>query len=104
MKSSAISEFGRVGGPGLAAAFTAASVAKSAAHIAGIKSASAGGSVVSGSAFAAPAIAGQTAGAVETTQLAEFRISGEFLSSELIIAALQDAIDQGYVINGVTAG
>lgn len=96
----------KVGGPPVAAAFTAASVAKSAAHISGIAGASPSGGAQGFSSGAGAAAGAGVAGVqpAEQRQTAEFRIFGEFVTTDLVVGALQDAIDQGLVIERVRAG
>ncbi len=91
----------KIGGPPVAAAFTAASLAKTGALIAGISSASPTGS--GGGAAAGGAAGGTVAPNMpEERRVAEFRfVGGNVLDPSAIVDAMNDAYDQGYRIRGV---
>ena len=86
----------KVGGPPVAAAFTAASLAKTGALISSISSASSSG--------AGGASAGATGGGVATApqqrRLAEFRVEGSNVQGlGSLVDSINEALDQGFEIN-----
>ena len=89
----------KIGGPPVAASFTAASIAKTGALIAGIKSASSSGST--GAATTSGTASGAAA-APQERRVAEFRFTGgNVLDPSAIVDAMNEAYDQGYQIRGV---
>jgi len=91
----------KVGGPPVAAAFTAASLAKTGGLISSIASASA--SAGSSSAGTASTSTAATAAPVER-RYAEFRFEGgNVLDPSALVDAMNDAYDQGYYLKGSIA-
>lgn len=84
----------KVGGPPVAAAFTAASLAKTGALISSISSASSTGGSAGG--VAGSASTSESAPEVRETQFAEVRLIGDVFSGQSIIDLINDAQDQGY--------
>lgn len=88
----------KIGGPPVAAAFTAASLAKTASLISGIQSSSS-----SGGSQAATASGGDVATPTREVQVAEFRFLGDTVSTASLIEAINLAEEQGYTIRGSLA-
>lgn len=102
--SSAVSAWDKgmkVGGPPVAAAFTAMSLARTGAMIASLQSASSSGSGGSGGSSASSSAA-STAATVSPTQIANYRITGDVIgrqTGEELVSSINAAIKDGYQIN-----
>lgn len=102
--SSAVSAWDKgmkIGGPPVAAAFTAMSLARTGAMIASLQSASASGSGGSGGS-AAGASSASTAATVSPTRVANYRITGDVIgrqTGEELVSSINAAIKDGYQIN-----
>lgn len=102
--SSAVSAWDKgmkVGGPPVAAAFTAMSLARTGAMIASLQSASSSGSGGSGGSSASSAAA-STAATVSPTQIANYRITGDVIGRQTgaeLVSSINAAIKDGYQIN-----
>lgn len=91
-----------IGGPPVAAAFTAMSLAKTGAMIASIASASIGGSSGSGSGSSGSAASAAAAVNTSPTQYANFTIQGDVIGKQTggaLISAINQAVKDGYKIN-----
>ena len=88
----------KIGGPPVAAAFTAASLAKTASLISGIQSSSS-----TGGSQAATSSGGDVATPTREVQVAEFRFLGDTVSTASLIEAINQAEEQGYTIRGSLA-
>lgn len=92
------------GGPPLAAAFLAGSVAKTGALIAGIASASPSGSSAAGGSAAASAGGSAAIPQPVERRVAEFQFTGgNVLDPRAIVDAMNEAYEQGILIKGVLA-
>jgi len=88
----------KIGGPPVAAAFTAASLAKTGSLISGIASASASGS--STTSDTSTAVAGTTGTTAQPRRIAEYNVIGQGVTGlGDLIDDINDALDQGYQIN-----
>lgn len=93
----------KVGGPPVAAAFAGASLAKTGALIAGMKSQKIGGGLSGGSGAAQSGVASASAAAApQERQVAEFRFTGgNLFDPAAIVDAINEAYDRGYSIKAV---